>query len=149
MSVHTSGPWRWEFNAKHRSLTLVGGRPKYDLTVMCFERWGMNGATMGLRDTAHDDLQMMYRVHERPDWIVPEPGREHHKSWHQLLIHPDANLIAAAPELLEALKSICIWMEGQARAQSKGAHPTFDLMMLREQREIASAAIAKAERGAN
>ncbi len=61
----------------------------------------------------------------------------------------DAHLIAAAPDLLDALKSICIWMEGQARAQSKGAHPTFDLMMLREQRDIASAAIAKAERGAN
>ena len=55
---------------------------------------------MRLRDTTHNGLQLLYRVHERPDWIVPETGREHHKSWHQLLTHPDARLIAAAPDLL-------------------------------------------------
>ena len=98
---HTPGPWRWEFNSSHRNLSLVGGRPQYDLTIIDFERWGMNGATMRLRDTAHDGMQLLYRVHERPDWIAPEPGREHHRSWHQLLTHPDARLIAAAPDLLE------------------------------------------------
>lgn len=98
---HTPGPWRWEFNAEHRRLHLVGGKPQFDLTVMDFERWGMNGATMRLRDLAHDGLQLLYRVHERPDWIAPEAGREHHKKWHQLLTHPDARLIAAAPELLQ------------------------------------------------
>jgi hypothetical protein len=98
MSAHTPGPWRWEFNGEHRRLHLVGGCPRYDLTIMDFERWGMNGATMRLRDTAHDGMQLLYRVHERPDWIAPEPGREHHRGWHQLLTHPDARLIAAAPE---------------------------------------------------
>lgn len=103
---HTPGPWRWEFNAEHRNLNLVGGRPRYDLTVVDFERWGMNGATMRLRDTAHDGMNIMHRVHEQPDWIAPEPGREHHKQWHQLLTHPDALLIAAAPVLLQALRDI-------------------------------------------
>ena len=103
---HTPGPWRWEFNAKHRSLHLVGGRPQYDLTIMDFARWGMGGATMRLRDTAHAGMNIMHRVHERPDWIAPEPGREHHKHWHQLLTHPDARLIAAAPELLAALREM-------------------------------------------
>ena len=64
-TTHTPGPWRWEFNAEHRRLHLVGGRRRHDLTVMDFERWGMNGATMRLRDTAHDGMQLLYRVHER------------------------------------------------------------------------------------
>jgi len=103
---HTPGPWRWEFNAEYKSLHLVGGRPLYDLTIIDFGRWGMNKATMRLRDTSHDGMNIMFKVHERQDWIAPEHGREHHKKWHQLLTHPDARLIAAAPDLLEAL----IWL---------------------------------------
>jgi hypothetical protein len=103
---YTPGPWRWEFNAKHRNVHLVGGsRPQFDLTIIDFCRWGMHGATMRLRDTAHDGMNIMHDLHKRPDWIAPEPGREHHKSWHQLVTHPDARLIEAAPDLLEACKS--------------------------------------------
>lgn len=39
MNKHTPGPWRWEFNTKHRRLHLVGGCWRYDLTIMDFERW--------------------------------------------------------------------------------------------------------------
>lgn len=60
----------------------------------------------------------------------------------------NARLIAAAPMMLEALESVWLWMENQADGQSKGGHATFDLMMLREQRDIARAAIAKATGGA-
>lgn len=56
----------------------------------------------------------------------------------------NARLIAAAPDLLEALQSVHQWMDDQADAQSKGGHATFDLMMLREQRDKARAAIARA-----
>ena len=51
---------------------------------------------------------------------------------------------AQRDELLEALRSVWLWMEDQADGQSKGGHATFDLMLLREQRDIVRAAIAKA-----
>ena len=98
----TAGPWRWELNPRGKRLYLLGGVPQYDLTVMDFARWGMDGATMRLRDTAHDGFNVMYRVHERDDWHGPQKGRDHHSDWHQLVTHPDAALIAAAPDLYAA-----------------------------------------------
>jgi hypothetical protein len=137
MSEHTPGPWRFEFNAEHRRLHLVGGKPRYDLTIMDFCRWGMNGATIRLRDTAHDGMNIMHKLHEREDWIAPQPGREHHKSWHQLVTHPDIRLIEAAPDLLQALREVSDvfgvdWREGSTQ---------------RRLGDLARAAIAKATGG--
>lgn len=91
----TPGPWRWEFNAHGKRLQLVGGlRPQYDLTVMDFARWGMGGATIRLRDQAHNGACWLYRLHERADWTAPIPGREHHADWCSTVTHPDAAFIA-------------------------------------------------------
>ena len=106
MTVHTPGPWRWEYNAAHKSVHLVGGRPQYDLTVMDFSRWGMGGAVPRFRDTAVDGMDLMDRLCDKPDWIAPATGREHHKHWFQLVTHPDARLMAAAPEMADALRAI-------------------------------------------
>ena len=137
--MHTKGPWRWEFSEQSKRLHLVGGRPMYDLTVMDFERWGMSGATMRLRDPAHDGMQLLYRVHERPDWIKPQIGREHHKSWHQLLTHPDARLIESAPDLLDELKEC----RDLLKAYEGISRNNFESLML-ERIEAIEAAIAKA-----
>jgi hypothetical protein len=105
--MHTPGPWRWEFNQKHKSVQLVGGlRPQYDLTVMDFARWGLSGAVPRFRDTAEDGLNLMDRLCDKPEWIAPAEGRHHHRDWFQFVIHPDARLIAAAPDLLAALQGV-------------------------------------------
>jgi hypothetical protein len=108
MSKHTPGPWRWEFNGKHRQLTLVGGRPRFDLTIMEFCRWGMWGAGVSMRDTVPeaDGFNLMYKVHERPDWIKSFKGRDHHKDWCAAVDHPDMRLMQAAPDMLEALEAL-------------------------------------------
>lgn len=105
-ATHTAGPWRWEYNAESKIIHLVGGKPQYDLTIMDFTRWGMHRAGICLRDTAHDGMNLMHKLHERPDWIEPFPGREHHKKWCANAIHPDMRLMAAAPDLLEALRGV-------------------------------------------
>lgn len=105
-TTHTPGPWRWEFNRKFRNVHLVGGRPQFDLTVMDFVRWGMGGAVPRFRDPAHDGLQLMFRLCDRPDWLARAPGREHHADWHLLATHPDARLMEAAPDLLRELRSL-------------------------------------------
>ncbi|UXY14776.1 ead/Ea22-like family protein [Chitiniphilus purpureus] len=92
----TPGPWRWEINAKHKSMHLVGGVPQYDLTVMDFERWGMGGAVIRLRELSEPGMNIMSRVCDRLDWIVPFAGREHHEDWCADIDHADAKLIAAA-----------------------------------------------------
>ena len=65
-------------------------------------------------------------------------------------IHPDyvspalgevTRLYEAYAARSEALRSVLDWMEDQADGQSKGGHATFDLMRLREQRDIARAAL--------
>lgn len=100
----TPGPWRWEFNAAHKRLHLVGGRPQYDLTIMDFDRWGMSGAVATLRDTSEDGMNIMHRLCDRPDWIAPFPGRAHHASWCSAVVHPDMRLIATAnPSTILAL----------------------------------------------
>jgi len=45
-------------------------------------------------------------------------------------------------ELLAALEHFATWARGQHRAQSKGCHATFDMMMLRDEIDFAEAAIA-------
>lgn len=92
---HTKEPWRWEYNAKHKTVQIVGGNPKYDLTVMDFERWGMGGAVPRFRDVAHDGMNVMHRLCDRPDWVAPYLGREHHFGWFANVTHPDARRIVA------------------------------------------------------
>lgn len=99
MGKWTQGPWRWEFNPKTKTAQLCGGKPQFDSTVMDFIRVGMFGA--GPRVIDRTDLGLLTGVAK---FAQPAAGREHHSSWFQVLRHPDLDLIAAAPELAEALE---------------------------------------------
>lgn len=114
MSTHTPGPWRWELNSSSKSVRLCGGVPKYDLTVMDFVRYGMSGAAPRFRDTNIDGFNVMHRI---DNWSKTVPGREHHASWFQCINHADANLISAAPDLLEACEEFVRKVEnGEAQS---------------------------------
>lgn len=99
---YTPGPWRWEFSRRSKRVELCGGNPHYDQTVMDFARFGMADAAPRFREDEEERrIQTMHRCEK---YAVEVPGREHHAHWFMGLNHPDARLIAAAPDLLEALK---------------------------------------------
>lgn len=98
---HTPGPWQWELNEKNKQITLCGGATRYDLSVMDFTRWGMGGATPRFLNTNDGFNTLAPAI----DYAEIVEGREHHAHWFKTVNHPDAKLIAAAPELLEALQN--------------------------------------------
>lgn len=139
MSNHTPGPWRWEVNMKSKKLHLVGGKPMFDLTIIEPTRWGMGGATLLIRDVAHDGMNIMHKLHERDDWWHAFPGRDHHADWCAAVKHPDMQLIEAAPDLLAALQALRLSREqDKYRSWEKG------VPMFQEAEAMADAAIAKA-----
>lgn len=62
---------------------------------------------------------------------------------------PAAQGDAEDAALIEALERVYLWMDRQSDAQSKGGHATFDLMMLREERDAVKAAIDAAKEKKN
>jgi hypothetical protein len=97
----TPGPWRWELNRKGKRVQLCGGVPRFDLTVMDFIRWGMGGAQPRFLEAWKSNSMML--LENAPKFGKDVPGREHHSDWFQTIDHPDAHLIAAAPDLYAAL----------------------------------------------
>jgi len=91
----TPGPWMWKFNKSIKSVFLVSFQNGSVEIVMDFVRYGIYGAkprfNVDDRMVASDNL------------CKTVPGREHHSSWLQTITHPDARLIAAAPEMLDLL----------------------------------------------
>jgi hypothetical protein len=143
MSGHTPGPWRWEFNATHKYVQLCGGRPEFDKTVMDFTRWGMGGATP--RFTGCDDgFRILHKLSDRKDWIAPITDREHHAHWCATVDHPDARLIAAAPDLLDQHEADMVDLDLLAKAIHAGDPMPELVIRVTDMLNRKRAAIAKA-----
>lgn len=95
---HTAGPWYWHIDHSGRASLRTPDRG--NLIVMDFGRMGMQGATPRFAEwpgifsgTARQRLGgiLMDAAH----WFSPESG----------INHPDARLIAAAPDVLSELRA--------------------------------------------
>lgn len=113
----TPGPWRWEINRKHKSINLCGGLPAgtFDKTVLGFERYGMNGAAPVFHNWTADGWGG--KPKRADELAVEKVGREHHADWFALIDHPNAHLIAAAPDLLDALRKARVALDGLAKGE--------------------------------
>lgn len=134
MSKWTPGPWRWSINRRGKSVELSGATG----FVMDFARWGMSGATPRFNCDGN-----MARAECFAETI---PGRAHHADWCQSLAHPDARLIAAAPALADALRTIADLYE-QTLKDLGGCDHDVNICVCTDQRAIeqARAALAAAE----
>ncbi len=84
---HTSGPWQWVF--RDRQVSLVHPHRGW-LTVLDFVRLGMQGGTCRFAQWKGDERGSMGGI--------MKPAHEI-----DVANHPDARLMAAAPEMCEAI----------------------------------------------
>jgi hypothetical protein len=84
----TPGEWAWRMHPKAKDLMLISNASMAPI-VMRFWRWGMNSAIAVFRDFSKDILE------KADKWKV---HRESHHDYNLDINHPDAQLIAHAPE---------------------------------------------------
>jgi len=104
---------------------------------MSFKRWGMNSAQPAF--LSHATL-----IEDAISFATPVAGREHHSSWFQTINHPDANLIAAAPDLLDAIQSLVQMYDVGKLAEMLDTDTNDAFSEVRIKLQIARLAIAKA-----
>lgn len=107
----TPGPWKWDLRSCCRDVKIVTDHSG-QYYVMCFERWGMQGAAPSFQ--VYDKYEGPVRERgshgmRRADTLAKSyPGKEHHKGFDDYPDHPDAQFIVEArqlvPELIAAIE---------------------------------------------
>jgi len=103
---HTPGPWRWDVSTKHKEARLEAAHGTGDI-VMDFRRWGMAWAAPRFRKDG-----IMYRIEH-----FAVERKAHHVGWDQWVNHPDARLIAAAPDMLALIRRLVARSSARVRFQ--------------------------------
>ena len=122
----TAGPWRWFGNTEVHTIylaTVNRGR----IFIMTFFRWGGEG-TPAFRVTDSEgknsrmvDAADLARYEVAPDATSKDDPRLYRHDF-QGLRHPDAELIAAAPEIAEAYLEMAAKVERVAALADKWEH---------------------------
>lgn len=136
MSKHTPGPWEWFMSARGEAMLATPDRGH--LFVMQPVRCGMQGGTIRFAEWGDGERG-------RRGGVMRE-AKEHLRDG--VLMHPDALLIAAAPDLLAALRKMdAMYSHWWDRADIHGAVTLMppSVEQLDELHQMAQAAIAKAE----
>lgn len=109
---------------------------------------------MGLTHTTDQERAEFEKwIRSQPEWLNGAPWLDvctdgtyrYAATQFQFRLWQAARRAQVVPdELRNAAQRAHDWMERQAKAQSKGGHATFDLMMLREERDALAEALAAA-----
>ena len=96
-------PWSWKVNESSKSVSLHS-HSNGGYKIMDFVRWGMQAAQP--RFCEPDGI-----MHDALELSIDIEGQEHNSSWNKTLKNNGAQLISAAPEMLEALIEWCLSSE--------------------------------------
>lgn len=150
---HTPGPWGWFGNASSQTVYLATVRNGRQY-VMQFARWGMWGAQPRFqpkgRGMVNASELLKFEVGDKS--VVGVNEAKSNRSVYRLDIRDidcaDARLIAAAPDLLEALKALRRAVCGEtgfAAAVRNDSGTLYPWPALDAAEELAANAISKAE----
>jgi hypothetical protein len=116
---HSALPWRWEVNRAHHHVTICGGSPRYDATVMDFVRWGMSGAAPRFMTSPSVEPFRGGDMQRCDEMAVPFKGAEHHADWKATIENPDADYLLLAANAYPGLRALVSELVRQNKALSE------------------------------
>jgi len=130
VNAATPGPWMWDMRENYKQVKLVTAHSG-QYYVMDFERRGMQGACPSFQVYDKYDGPVRERGSHgmmRADQLAKSyPGKEHHKGFDDYIDHPDAILIAHAPEDIKALLALVKQQAGEIETLRSELYPAKEI----------------------